>query len=502
AYKGKEIGLAPSPQISCEDNYLLEKFAQEVIKSKTISISTHISPFESFYNLVQKRQIKPQFNFKKEDISEADVIFLTETDLAVSHPILWLEVLKAVREGAKLIMVSPIEPLGSRYASIWLQVKPGSESELFNFLSKRLIEKAETDERKLEGFEAFRKSLDKLTATQLAEATGIDKDDLNHAAELLRRGRVCFVFGMGLIRDSWEDQNLAVLWNLALQTQGQLVPLGLENNSRGLFEIKQGALQKAKPFSQIMQEVREGQIKALYLIGSVPLDKKTKVEFLVIQDSYMDEMTEKADAVFPSTTFAETEGTFINTEGRIQRFQKIIEPLGEAKPDWWIVSQLATRLGKKVFNYKKSSDILTEMKKAIPAFSMISTASQEKGKSFFVHETGQEKEKFIVLKPRDRAGVTSKAYPFLLLSEYNLDHYRNLTLSEEIKGLEIIRNPNWIKMSPEDAKTLDFKDGDDADIVSPKGKIKGIIRITDSVPEGVVGSSLLPLLPVKIKRGK
>ncbi|MDH5383365.1 MAG: molybdopterin-dependent oxidoreductase [Candidatus Aminicenantes bacterium] len=502
AYKGKEIGLVPSPQISCEDNYLLEKFAQEVIKSKTISISTHISPFESFYNLVQKRQIKPQFNFKKEDISEADVIFLTETDLAVSHPILWLEVLKAVREGAKLIMVSPIEPLGSRYASIWLQVKPGSESELFNFLSKRLIEKAETDERKLEGFEAFRKSLDKLTATQLAEATGIDKDDLNHAAELLRRGRVCFVFGMGLIRDSWEDQNLAVLWNLALQTQGQLVPLGLENNSRGLFEIKQGALQKAKPFSQIMQEVREGQIKALYLIGSVPLDKKTKVEFLVIQDSYMDEMTEKADAVFPSTTFAETEGTFINTEGRIQRFQKIIEPLGEAKPDWWIVSQLATRLGKKVFNYKKSSDILTEMKKAIPAFSMISTASQEKGKSFFVHETGQEKEKFIVLKPRDRAGVTSKAYPFLLLSEYNLDHYRNLTLSEEIKGLEIIRNPNWIKMSPEDAKTLDFKDGDDADIVSPKGKIKGIIRITDSVPEGVVGSSLLPLLPVKIKRGK
>jgi len=502
AYKGKEIGLITSPQISCEDSYLLERFAQEVIKSKNVNISTHKSPFESLYSLLQKSQIKYQFNFNKEDISEADVIFLSGADLAVSHPILWLEVLKAVRKGARLIMVSPVEPLGSRYASIWLQVKPGSEAELFHFLSKLLVKKGFTDEHKQEGFEAFKKSLEKLTATQVKETTGIEEDGLNLAAEIFMQGKVCFVFGMGPIHDSWEDQNLAALWNLALQTQGRLIPLGLENNSRGLFEIKRGALQKAKPFSQIMQEAQEGQIKALYLVGPVLLDRKTKVEFIVVQDSYLNEMTEKADAVFPAATFAETDGTFVNVQGRMQRFQKIIEPLGEAKPDWWIVSQLAMKLRREDFKYKKSSDILREMKKAVPAFSKVTDASLGKGKSSFVHETNHGKERFIVLKSRDKARVTSKTYPFLLWSEYNLDYYRNLALSKEIKGLEIIRNPRWIKLNPEDAKKLDFKDGDDADIVSPAGQIKGIIKITDSVPEGVVGSCLLPLLPVKIKRGK
>ncbi len=502
AYKGKEIGLITSPQISCEDNYLLEKFAQEVVGSKNITLSTPSSPIVSLYNLLQKSQIEYSFNFDKEDISKSDVIFLAGTDLAVSHPILWLEVLKAVRKGAKLVMVSPVEPLGRRYASLWLQAKPGSEAELFLFLSQWLVKKGIADERRQEGFEAFKKSLEKLTPTQVKETTGIEEDDLSLAAELLMQGKACFIFGMGLIHDSWEDQNLAALWNLALQTQGQLIPLVLENNSRGLFEIKRGALGKAKPFGQIKQEVQEGQIKALYLVGPVLLDKKIKAEFLVVQDSYLNEMTEKADAVFPATTFAETDGTFVNVEGRVQRFQKIIEPLGEARPDWWIVSQLALRLGREDFKHKKSSDVMREIKKTVPAFSKVADTSLGKGKSCFVHETGQGKEKFIMLKARDKAGITSKTYPFLLWSEYDLDYYRNLTLSKETKGLEIIRNPSWIKLNPEDAKKLDFKDGDDADVVSPAGQIKGIIKITDSVPEGVVGSCLLPLLPVKIKRGK
>jgi formate dehydrogenase alpha subunit len=510
SYKGKEIGLIQSPQISCESNFLVEKFSKEAVKSKNMSFSTGISPLDAFYELAQKHQIEPGFNFNSEDISKAECIFLAGLDLAVSHPILWLEVLKAVRKGAKLIMVSPDEPLGGRFATLWLQVEPGSEAALFNYLSKRILKSDRGDGRKLEGRELFIKNLNKLTAAQVVKSTGIDENTLNHAAGLLSRGKPCFLFGVGLIQDSRIEQNLAALWNLALLNQGQLVPLSLENNSRGLFEMKRESWQKTKPFNQVMQEVREGQIKALYLFGPVADDETLKPEFMVVQDSYQNRMTEKADAVFPAATFAESGGTFVNVEGRVQKFHKIIEPLGEAKPDWWIVSQLAARLGKKDFAYKKSSDILREMKKALQAFSKVNTSDKKTGKTLFIQETDLKKEKFITSKYQDKPELSSKTYPLILCSEYNLDYYRGLVLSSEVKGLDIIRNPRWFKMNREDAKSMDLKDGDPVVIGSPAGELKGIIKITDSVPEGMVRSCLLwieessssPLLPVRIKRGK
>jgi len=510
SYKGKEIGLIQSPQISCEGNFLVERFAREVVKSQNVDFSTGISPLEAFYETAHKDKVKPRFNFKREEISEADVILLAGLNLAVSHPILWLEVLKAVRKGTKLIMVSPDEPLGGRHTTVCLRVKPGSEASLFNYLSKRLLKDEQADGRVLEGQEFFTTDLAKLTAAKVVESTGIDENTLNYAARLLSEGKSCFIFGMGLIQDSRIEQNLAALWNLALLNKGRIIPLGLETNSRGLFEIKRKSGQKTKPFDQIVQEVKGGQIKALYLFGPVPGNKKLKTEFLVVQDSYLNKMSERADAVFPAATFAESDGMFVNVEGRMQSFHRVIEPLGDAMPDWWIVSQLALRWGKKDFLYKKSSDILRELKKAIPAFSKVSTSAQKGGLPRFIQESDKEKEKFMPLKYQERTELTSKTYPFLLGSEYNLDYYRSLILSDEIKGFEIIRNPRWFKLNPKDAKRLDLEDGDEVEVVSPVGKIKGIIRNTDSVPEGMVRSCLFwieepsssPLLPVKIKRGK
>ncbi len=510
AFKGKEIGLIQSPQVSCETNFLLERFAREALHSKNVDFSTEISPLEAFYDTAQKSRVRPQFNFSREEISEANCIFLVGSDLAFSHPILWLEVLKAVRKGAKLIIVSPDEPLGIRYASLWLQAKPGSEAALFNYLSKGILKSEPGRGPLLEGRELFIKDLGKLSADQVIETTGIDQETLNHAVGLLSKENSCFIFGTELIQDSRIEQNLAALWNLALLTQGRMISLGLENNSRGLFEIERESRQIKIPFTQIMKDVQEEQIKALYLVGPVAVEKKLKTEFLVVQDSYLSKISEKADAVFPAATFAESDGTFVNVEGRMQRFHRIIEPLGQAKPDWWIVSQLALRMGKKDFSHKKSTGVLRELKKAVPAFSKITTSDKKRSESRFIHETGLKKEKYMPLKYQSRSELTSKSYPFLLCSEYNLDYYRSLILAQDVKGLEIIRNPRWFKVNPEDAKRLNFKDGDNVDVVLPKGKIKGIIKITDSVPVGMVRSSLLwneesgarPLLPAKMKRGK
>jgi predicted molibdopterin-dependent oxidoreductase YjgC len=354
----------------------------------------------------------------------------------------------------------------------------------------------------LEGYESFRRSLDKLNLSKATEDTGIDEQSLFHAADMLMRSEPCFIAGEGLAPFSGENKNMAALWNLSLLCKGQLIPLGLESNYRGVFEIQRYNSRKTKLLSQIIQDTKEGQIKALYVIGSIPLDKKTKTEFLVVQDSYMNEVAEKADVVLPATTFAETEGTVVNVEGRIQSFSRVIQPIGEAKPDWWILSQLAKKCGKKGFDYKKSQDILKELKKTIPAFARISPTNANKKKSLFVKVGEGGKPKFVLLKSRDNVSKVGKKFPFILCTDYNLDSYRNLVLSREIKGFEIVRNARWIKINPEDAKTLKLKDGELIIVESASGKRNGVAKITEAVPKGTVRASFLIPQPVKIKRGK
>lgn len=501
-YKGNEIGFVTSSQLSCEDNVIAEKFVQEVVKTKNVSITTGFTPLDSLWHLAQKNEISLSFNFKKEDISRAKVIFLTGTDLAVSHPMLWLEVLKAVRNGTKLLVASPFELVGNRYASSWLPNKPGSEDLLFRYLSKVILKEGDARGHDLEGYESFRRSLDKLNLSKATEDTGIDERSLRQAADILMRSEPCFIVGKGLTPFPGENKNMAALWNLSLLCKGQLIPLGLESNYRGVFEIQRYNSCKTKLLSQIIQDTQEGQIKALYMIGSIPLDKKTKTEFLVVQDSYMNEVAERADVVLPATTFAETEGTVVNVEGRIQSFSRAIQPIGEAKPDWWILSQLAKKWGKRNFAYKKSQDILKELKKTIPAFARISPTNANKKKALFVKEGEGGKPKFVLLKSRNNVSNGGKKFPLILCTDYNLDSYRNLVLSREIKGFEIVRNARWIKINPEDAKTLKLKDGELIVVESATGKRNGVAKITEAVPKGTVVASFLIPLPVKIKRGK
>jgi len=502
-YNGKEVGFVTSPQLSCEDHFVALKFASETVKTKNFAVTAGFSPLDSLWQLAQKYEISPPFHFKKEDISRAKVLVLAGTDLAISHPILWLEVLKAVRNGAKLLIASPFAITGNRYASLEIPYKPGSGDLLFIYLAKAVLKTGNIRGQELEGYDSFKRSLDKLSLAKAAETAGVDEESLNQAAVLLMQDEPCFIAGQGLTPFPGENKNMAALWNLSLLCKGKLIALGLENNQRGVLEIQRSIPQKTKPLSQIIQDTQQTQMKALYAIGPVPLGKKIKPEFLVVQDSHRNEVSEKADVVLPATTFAETEGTFINVEGRIQRFSRVIPPVGESKPDWWILSQLAKKLGNKGFGYKKIQDVLKEMKKAIPAFTKKNLANIKK------EET--KKPKFVPVKSGDRESKEGKKFPFVLCWDYNLDTYRNLVLSREIKGFGMVRNAQWIKINPLDAKKLKIEEGESVAMESAGGKWTGEANITKEVPEGVVKASFLwsegaeescSPLPVKIKRGK
>lgn len=526
-YKGNDVAVADSSQVTCEDGYILHKFSREVLKTENTASLAGYSPLSTYQRLIHEHGLMARMNFRIEDILKADVLLLAGTDLPVFHPIVWLEVLKAVKAGAKLTVLSPQDLFLNRYASIWLQNMPGTESIVFDALSKILLEEEEEGDRSgIEGFESFRNSLDKLDLSQAFKTTSLSREEFKETARLLMGSETAvFLFGPNLTQNPWGAQNLAALSNLALLRDAQVFPLSQENNMRGAFEINKDHSVKGLSVNQVFHAASSGQLKALYLAGPMPDLGKSKIEFLVIQDSFLNDNIEKADAVLPAATFAETEGTFVNVEGRIQRFQKVIGLQGEAKPDWWIISRLANAMGHESFSYKNQSEILREMSQNFPGFSEISSRSLADDHQVFVREETQGTKKFIPRNPGRAPEKTSQKYPFLMSVDTSLDTYKNLALPRESKGLRMIRDSLWIRISPRDAKRLKLENGDRVVIQSESGKAHRLVRISEAMPMGVVGASflwnedpdfslfplvfpssnsnqLLNLIPVKIKRGK
>ncbi len=526
-YKGKEIAFVASTQVTNEDSFLFEKFVREVLNAENVINPAGFSPFAALQEWAGANDLNREINFHIKGLSKAKLIFLVGENLSVSHPLVWLEVLNAVRKGATLVLASSIEFPLNRYASVWLRLKPGSEVYLFNALIKRILESGNSDDfTRLKGFNSFKDSLDKIELSPEPEFMGLSEEELTETVKLLLEAdSAVFLFGPSLIQNNGGVQNLAALWNLACIKESRLFPLGLENNLRGVYQTSLGRLDKKLNLERLSKRIHSRQVKALYLTGPIPDLGAAKVDFLVIQDSFMNERVERADAVFPAATFAEVEGTFVNFEGRIQRFEKAIEPQGDSKPDWWIISQLAQRMGNEGFSFNDSSGIRKEMSKELPSFSKMSDAKFNDKADVFLQEEKKGERKLISLQNHHPFLEASKKFPFLMSIDYDLDYYRSLSLFQEVKGLRVIRDSRWIRISPQDAEKLGLKEGEAIVIESQIGKIEGTVKISEYVPEGVISTNFLwshdsngsvsrlvslssegnlytNPLPVRIKRGK
>ena len=489
-YKGKETAVIRSTQVSCEDGYVLRKFADEVLKTGNISSEPAFFPYQE---LARKLGFMPALNYKIEEISSADTIFLLSSNISGSHPIVWLEIVKAVKNGARLIAASPMELQFDRFVSLKLRIEPGTENILLSNLQKILT-----------GNESFK----------AAKELKIEENAFSKAAEILKRSKSpAFIFGSESIQGQVGTEALTALWNTALLIKGRLYYLGLESNSRGIFELDRNFSKKGRQTGHIIQDVIDNKVKALYLTGSrIELPKKARPEFLIVQDSYISENTKIADAVLPAVVSAETEGVFVNMEGRIQKSGKVLKPLGKTKPDWWITSQVAKRMGAETFDYKKPASIIKELRNNLPGFSKVYYPALEKGKEIFIKEEKPQKGKLFTRKIIPLPEGNNNRYPFRLDLFYNLDFYRNLSLSEAVRGFRMFRHSQWIHICLEDADKLKLKNGDSIEVLSPHGKIKGIARITKTVSPGILAASpeypifnntaLSNGLQVMIKRGK
>jgi len=483
---GKKTALSVSTQISCESGYLLRKFARDVVGTENIHVGEGPNPVETLREAADERGFTPSFNFNLHDISQADTIMLSGADLPKTHPIIWLEIVKAIRNGARLITVDACETTIFRHAALPLRIRPDTAGALFGLLTKWLVQDGAGSELAEKDKDFLRTRLDKLDEAPAAVLTGIESDSLRKAREMLKKSeKTVFIACSELLFSPRGRDHLSSFWNLAKICGASFMALERTNNGRGINTLFHNEHDRAK----ILDDAVHERIETFYMAGPAFFPEGSDPKYLIVQNSFMTEVAKRADVVLPAAVSAEMEGVFVNTEGRIQKNSRILDPQGEARPDWWIVCSLAERMGQKGFRYKTAGDVFNSMRENIPAFAGAPPSSPDQGVGDFIKEEPRGQAVFLDVDYDFSPMDNDEMYPYLLLLEEDPDSYRQLELNRDLKSLRFIRNPDKIRMNPDDATKSTLKEGDGIWLESRFGVFEGEIHLSGAVPTGFLMAS-------------
>jgi len=279
------------------------------------------------------------------------------------------------------------------------------------------------------------------------------------------------------------------------------------------FETAWGASLSDTPgltITKMLDAAHEGKIKALYIVGENPplsepdanhaMEALKRLAFLVVQDIFLSETAQEADVVLPAASFAEKDGTFTNTERRVQRVRKAIEPVGDSKPDWWITSQIAQRMSAKGFGFENASQIMDEIASLTPSYGGISYNRLEEGSLQWPCPTQDHpgtpilhtsqftrgKGHFVPLKYKPSMELPDDEYPLMLTTGRSLYHFHTGTMTRKVKGLNQLLGEGTVEINPKDAEALGIADGEIVKVISRRGEVTAKAKVTEVSPEGVV----------------
>jgi len=428
AVKPGEIAALGSAQDSCEDIYAFRKFIRGGLKTTHVAGPEALSPQVRLLALGAGQGFVPSLNFAISEIGKARAILAFGPVL----PMVGLEIHEAVRRGAKLVVIGGPELPLLRCARAWIKAPAGSEGLLLAALSRILSENsASGNGPEIPHASEFKKLLHHARPAEAAAAAGLSEDKLQTLAQFLeKRKPAAFVFGPAFGEGPGGPANLAALWNLALQTRGLLVPLGEESDVRGALAIANAVSRTSVADAEALYRSIPARVfRALYLAGPAPKFSMPPADFVVVQDSFLGDSAAFADVVLPAATFAESGGTFVNIEGRIQASGPAIELQGEARPGWKIVSELAAKMGFAGFDFAGHAKIFAALAEAVPAFRGDNGRPLSPGA--FLREPEKTAPAFAV-RPAPAGGPAP-------LFDHNPDRYQGLAMDRDIRGLAFIR---------------------------------------------------------------
>ena len=482
------------------------------------------------------------------EIRNADCIFVIGSNTSENHPVIALQVKAAVRQKkARLIVADPRRIDLVDYADFWLQQKPGTDVALINgmlnvILSQGWFNKAFVDDR-TEGFEALADSVKDYTPEAVEKITGVPSGDLVEAARLYAQSpNSSILYAMGITQHTTGTNNVLALANLAMATgqvgkpssgvnplrgqsnvQGACDMGGLPNVYTGYQRVDDPAVQQKfekawgvslppRPgltLMEMMKGVAEGKVKALFILGENPFlsdpnmnqvkEELKHLDLLVVQDIFLTETAELAHVVLPGVSFAEKDGTFTNTERRVQRVRKAIDPIGKSRPDWQILCDLSSRLGYPL-EYSSPKEIMDEIASVTPSYGGMQYArlegvglqwpcpTQDHPGTLLLHKDkfSRGKGKFHITPYAPAPELPDEKYPFLLTTGRVLYHYHTV-ISRKSKGLSEIYPEGVIEINPEDAQRLGIKpDNGLVEVSSRRGKVQVKSKVSDNLPRGVV----------------
>jgi len=483
------------------------------------------------------------------DIETADVILITGSNTTENHPVISAGVKRAVtRRGAKLIVVDPRRIKIADFAQHYLRPNLGTDVVWINGMMHVIIKEELYDkefvERRTEGFEELKAVVEKFTPEMVEAATGIPAEELEAAARLYAGAKAgSILYCMGITQHTTGTDNVKSLANLAMlcghmgKAGGGVNPLRGQNNVQGACDMgglpdvftgyqKVGDLAMLKKMetawgvdglpgspglkaTEMIPKAYEGELKALFVIGENPLvsdpdlnhTEKSfqKLDFLVVQDIFLTETARGADVVLPATCFAEKDGTFTNTERRVQRVRKTVEAPGQARGDWEILCDLATRMGAPMA-FDSSHAVMEEIRSVTPSYAGIPyerieaeglhwpCPNTEHPGTPILHgeQFTRGKGLFHAIDYLPPDEQIDEEYPLYLTTGRVLYQYHTGTMTMKSEGLNDRAPESFVEISRQDAGSLGLEDGNMVKVISRRGEIQARLKVSRKAVSGTV----------------
>ncbi len=481
------------------------------------------------------------------EIEDMEVLFIIGSNTKETHPVIANRMIKAYRKGAKIVVADPRRIPMVKFAELFVNMRPGTDIPLLNGLAHVIVKEGLQNDQfiaeKTEGYEEWKKSLSEFTPEYVEKITGVPKETIIGAARLYGGSRRAGIFyTMGITQHACGTDNVRAIANLATLTGNigrectGVNPLRGQNNVQGasdaaclpnvypgyqrvdLPEVRE-KFEKAwgVPLSpaagltatEMMNAAADGKIKAMYIMGENPVltdpnmhhtvHALENIDFLVVQDIFMTETAKLADVVLPAACAAEKDGTFSNTERRVQRVRKAVDGPGSSRDDLSIILDLANRLGC-AMQFSTPAGAFEEFGRVWPALAGIDyqriaqrglqwpCPTKDHPGTPYLYKDGfpKGKVKFASVPYTPAAELPSAEYPFVLTTGRNLFQYHSGTMTRRVVPIEEHAGNPYIEINPADAGRLGIGDNEFVNVRSRRGNVEVRARVTSKIPEGIV----------------
>ncbi|HBI2046354.1 TPA: formate dehydrogenase subunit alpha [Enterococcus faecalis] len=525
-----------------EDNYVFQKMVRAAFGTNNVDNCARVCHSASVHGLAQTLGSGAMTNPIADITEDVDMILLVGSNPEEAHPVIGAQIRQAIQRGTQVVVVDPRKINLVKDSALHLQVQAGTNVAFANGMMHVILKEGLADrhfiEERTEGFLDLEKMVADYTPEKVAEICHIHPEDLIQAARMYAKAeKAPIIYCLGVTEHSTGTEGVMSMSNLAMlvgkvgKPGCGVNPLRGQNNVQGACDM--GCMPYDFPGYQkvnnpevidkfekawhvplnrntgltstkVLPAATAGNVKGLYIFGEDPIvtDPDTghvrqaleSLDFLVVQELFMTETAAYADVVLPGISYAEKDGTFTNTERRVQRVRKAVEPRGQAREDYEIFCEVMTRMGYPCA-YESAKEIMEEISAVTPSFGGINYERLEKESLqwpcrsltdpgtpiMHVGSFARGKGLFKAIPYKQAQELPDEEYPYLMSTGRMLYHYNTRAMTGRTEGINQIANHSYIEINAVDAQVLGIQEGDKVEVHSRRGKIETYAAVGNRV---------------------